>query len=90
MLHRRTAGSGSSLDLLASARLHDIRHTLASKLVQKGTTLFEVSKILGHSDVRMSQRSSHLEQKAVAEKSAAILDTLNEQRPSGVRIVVIP
>jgi integrase len=53
---------------------HNIRHSTASKLVNSGMSLFAVSKVLGHSSVIMSQRYSHLEQAAVAEQAAQILN----------------
>ena len=36
------------------------RHTFASWLVQKGVSIFEVSKLLGHSDIRVTEIYSHL------------------------------
>jgi integrase len=53
---------------------HSIRHSTASKLVKNGMSLFAVSKILGHSNISMSQRYSHLEQTMVAEQAARILN----------------
>tara|TARA_R110001599_G_scaffold235453_1_gene434658 strand:+ start:10163 stop:11185 length:1023 start_codon:yes stop_codon:yes gene_type:complete len=53
---------------------HSIRHTTASKLVKNGMSLFAVSKLLGHSSILMSQRYSHLEQQAVANQAAEILN----------------
>ncbi|AMJ93608.1 hypothetical protein AVL56_04355 [Alteromonas stellipolaris] len=53
---------------------HSIRHTTASKLVKNGMSLFAVSKLLGHSNISMSQRYSHLEQKAVANQAVEILN----------------
>lgn len=41
-------------------RIHDLRHTYASTLVNSGATLFEVQKALGHSSSMMTQRYSHL------------------------------
>ena len=41
-------------------RLHDCRHDYASRLVQAGVGLYEVSKLLGHADIEMSQRYAHL------------------------------
>jgi integrase len=41
-------------------RLHDLRHDYASRLVQAGVGLYEVSKLLGHADIEMSQRYAHL------------------------------
>jgi site-specific recombinase XerD len=39
---------------------HSLRHTFASWLVMDGTPLFTVSKLLGHSDITMTMRYSHL------------------------------
>ena len=41
-------------------RIHDIRHTFASLLVQKGASLRAVGELLGHSSVEMVARYSHL------------------------------
>lgn len=41
-------------------RLYDAsRHSFASQLVNSGTTLFQVSKLLGHSSTKMSEKYSH-------------------------------
>lgn len=40
-------------------RFHDLRHTVATRLVQAGVDLYTVSKLLGHKDVRMTQRYAH-------------------------------
>ena len=53
---------------------HSLRHTTASNLVKNGMSLFAVSKVLGHSNISMSQRYSHLEQQAVANQAAEILN----------------
>jgi integrase len=52
---RRDAG-------LADVRLHDLRHSFASFLVNAGCSLYEVQKLLGHSSAKMTQRYSHLSQ----------------------------
>ena len=41
-------------------RLHDLRHTFASLLVQQGVPIYHVSQLLGHSDTRITQRYAHL------------------------------
>ncbi|MBI1931564.1 MAG: site-specific integrase [Ignavibacteriales bacterium] len=39
---------------------HSLRHTFASWLVQKGVSIYQVSKLLGHADIKTTQIYSHL------------------------------
>jgi len=45
---------------LSDVRIHDLRHTFASLLVNKGVSLYEVQTLLGHSSPQMTQRYAHL------------------------------
>jgi integrase len=45
---------------LGDLHLHDLRHTFASRLVQRNVPLLTVSQLLGHSDIRMTMRYAHL------------------------------
>jgi integrase len=44
---------------IESFRFHDLRHTFATRLIQNGVDLYSVSKLLGHRDVKMTQRYAH-------------------------------
>jgi integrase len=45
---------------LLDVRIHDLRHTYASILINNGVSLYEVQELLGHSSAAMTQRYAHL------------------------------
>jgi len=60
---------------LPHVRLHDLRHTFASTLVNAGVPLYTVQKLLGHSTITVTQRYAHLTQDSLA-SSAEIAGSL--------------
>ena len=40
-------------------RLHDLRHSFATRLAQAGVDIYKISKLLGHKDIKMTQRYAH-------------------------------
>jgi integrase len=53
-------------------RFHDCRHDYASQLVMSGVDLFVVKELLGHADIKMTQRYAHL----APEKLAAAVEKI--------------
>ncbi|MFO0005263.1 MAG: site-specific integrase, partial [bacterium] len=45
---------------LPGLRIHDLRHSAASFMVNSGVDLFAVGKVLGHASYQSTQRYSHL------------------------------
>ncbi|OHE21111.1 MAG: hypothetical protein A2540_01240 [Sulfurimonas sp. RIFOXYD2_FULL_37_8] len=50
---------------LKDVRMHDLRHSFASALVNSGRSLYEVQTLLGHSTSTMTQRYAHLSNEAL-------------------------
>ena len=50
---------------LKEVRMHDLRHTYASALVNAKCSLYEVQVLLGHSTAKMTQRYAHLSNDAL-------------------------
>lgn len=65
---------GSFEDLLERAkiqdfRFHDLRHTFASWYMMNGGDLYELAKILGHSNIKMTERYAKLARQHIARTS---------------------
>ena len=52
---------------LKDVRMHDLRHSFASALVNRGATLYDVKEILGHANFSTTQRYAHLTQDRLIE-----------------------
>jgi integrase len=49
------------------ASFHTLRHTYASRLVQRGIDLLRVARLMGHSDIKMTTRYAKLDEKDLHE-----------------------
>jgi integrase len=61
---------------LQDLRLHDLRHSFASFLVNNGEDLYEVQKLLGHSNPRTTQRYAHLSRERLARAAEVVASIL--------------
>jgi integrase len=53
--------------LLPDTRIHDLRHSFASMLVNHGRPIYEVAEILGHNQLSTTKRYSHLQNDRLVE-----------------------
>lgn len=56
---------------LADVRIHDLRHSFASLLINSGRSLYEVQKLLGHTQIKTTQRYAHLSRETLLDASNA-------------------
>jgi integrase len=68
---RRKAG-------LDHVRIHDLRHSYASMLVNSGRSLYEVQQILGHSNPKVTMRYSHLSTATLQNAAGSAADRISE------------
>jgi len=64
---------------LAEVRLHDLRHSYASFLVNAGRSLYEVQKLLGHHDPKVTMRYAHLSPQAMLEAVNVVGDLVGRR-----------
>lgn len=57
---------------LDEVRIHDLRHTYASLLINKGATIYEVQKLLGHHHISMTERYAHLLPNTLQERAEIV------------------
>ena len=73
---------------LEDVRLHDLRHSYASRALALGESLPVIGKLLGHTEVQTTARYSHLAEESVMASAARIAASIGEDildRPGRVR-----
>jgi integrase len=85
---KRQRLEGSFDDLLERAKIqnfwfHDLRHTFASWYMMNGGDLYELAKILGHSNIKMTERYAKLGREHISKTgtTAKVLWTLMTKKP---------
>ncbi len=62
-------------------RIHDLRHSFASFMIKNGVSIFEVSKLLGHKDIKTTMRYAHLADRelvSITNKGGKMFETNNK------------
>ena len=57
---------------LGDVRIHDLRHSFASRALALGETLPVIGKLLGHSDIETTARYAHLAHDSIHETAERI------------------
>jgi integrase len=72
-----------------SFRFHDLRHSFASRMVQRGVPLKAIQELLGHSEIKTTMRYAHLApsdlQKAVSALSRVASAPVAQAKPRASR-----
>ncbi|WP_287940261.1 site-specific integrase [Sphingopyxis sp.] len=64
---------------LPDVRLHDCRHSFASWLVEAGYSIYIVSKALGHSSSRTTERYAHVSDTTLRSASNAAANLIGKE-----------
>ena len=70
---------------LGDMRLHDLRHSFASRALALGESLPMIGRLLGHTQVETTARYAHLARDSVQESAARISDSIAEDILAGWR-----
>ena len=74
---------------LPDVRIHDLRHSFASFLINNGRSLYEVQKILGHTQVKTTQRYVHLSQDSLISAANTVSSLISVIPTSAQKINLI-
>jgi len=59
-VYRRFGNAQRKAGITNKIRFHDLRHSFASNYMMNGGNVFDLQKLLGHTDIKMTMRYAHL------------------------------
>ena len=73
---------------LSDLRIHDLRHSFASALVNHGVPIYDVQKLLGHQSVKTTERYSHLSSDRLRSSSSIASQFYTSLIPKSIKVNV--
>jgi site-specific recombinase XerD len=61
--------------------MHDLRHSFASILINSGRSLYEVQHLLGHTQVKTTERYAHLQQDTLRTAANVVANLVGTAAP---------
>jgi integrase len=71
---------------ITGLRIHDLRHSFASLAINNGATLYEVQHLLGHTDMKTTQRYAHVASANLRKASAHVSAIIMEAQPNSLSV----
>lgn len=71
---RRRAG-------VSDLRVHDLRHSFASALINQGIPIYDIQKLLGHQDIKTTERYAHLAPERLRSSASAASEVYSMMLP---------
>ena len=72
----RPVACGSGAGGLEDVRIHDLRHSFASRALALGESLTMIGKLLGHRKVQTTARYAHLARESVKTSAARVAESI--------------
>ena len=64
-------------------RIHDLRHSFASRALALGESLSMIGKLLGHTQIQTTARYAHLARDSVKASAARVADSIGADMAVG-------
>ncbi len=98
-VYRRFGNAQKKAGIINKIRFHDLRHSFASNYMMNGGNVFDLQKLLGHTDIKMTMRYAHftpdhlqgslkfMDMVGGSSASIPVLDPLKENVPDNLMML---